>query len=125
MAADWSFRVNFLNPRAFFDTTTQFYHQRIYDYPSGYDLKSEDDTYLFLFQIKTTYWHAKIVPSFVVMHDITNKAEQYKVQVLYDHSNKWHYALGALFLNGDETGHSLDVYDNKDYIFFKISYRWG
>ena len=77
------------------------------------------------FQIKTTYWHAKIVPSFFILHDINNKAEQIKVQIVYDHTYKWHYTLGALFLNGDEHSKSMDVFDNKDYIFVKISYRWG
>jgi hypothetical protein len=123
---DWKVKIPFLNPRTYFTISPQFYQRKILDYPSGYEFSNlEDDNNMTTLMISTSYFHNKLVPSFFWMHDITNEADMYKVQLVYDYSYKWHYTLGALILNGEEPGKGFDVFENKDQIYFKISYKWG
>ena len=75
--------------------------------------------------INTSYFHNKLTPSFFWMHDVDNHADMYKLQLTYDYSDVWRYTLGALILNGEEPGNGFHVFEDKDYIYFKISYKWG
>jgi len=123
---DWKVKIPWLNPRAYFSISPQFYHRKILDYPSGYEFSNlEDDNYMTTLMINTSYFHNKLVPLFFWMSDLTNDADMYKLQLTYDYSNVWHYTLGALILNGEEPGKSFHVFENKDYLYFKISYKWG
>lgn len=123
---DWKVKINFLNPRAYFMVSPQFYHRKIFNYPHSYDLSgAEADNYMTSLMIATSYFHNKISPSFFWLRDINNRADFFKLQVTYDRSNAWHYSLGALLLGGMERGRGFEVFDNKDQIYFKISYRWG
>jgi hypothetical protein len=85
----------------------------------------EDDNYLASLMISTSYYLNKISPSFFWLRDVNNRANLFKYQVVYDHTDYWRYTIGALFLNGVETTKGFDVFENKDYIYFKISYRWS
>ena len=132
LGIDWKIKIGFLNPRTYFNISPQIYHRKILDYPSDRTLTGagggtpvQEDNYMTTLMINTSYFHNKIAPSFFWMHDVDNHADMYKLQLTYDYSNKWRYTLGALFLNGQEPGNSFQVFENKDYLYFKISYKWG
>ena len=123
---DWKVRIKPLNEKYFFSISPQFYHRKIRDYPHAYDYAGvEDDNYLASLMISTSYYLNKISPSFFWLRDVNNRANLFKYQVVYDHTDYWRYTIGALFLSGVETTKGFDVFENKDYIYFKISYRWS
>ena len=84
----------------------------------------DDDNYAYALMIMTSYMHEKIKPNFFILHDHTNKAQMIRAQITYDRNSWWNYTLGAIWLNGSEMG-SFQLFENKDYVFFKVSYRWG
>ena len=128
---DWKVKIAFLNPRAYFMISPQFYHRKLLDYPSdrslftGWGQPILEDNYMSTLLINTSYLHNKLVPSFFWLHDLDNHADMYRLQLVYDYSNEWHFTLGALFLNGQEPGNGVHIFENKDYLYFKISYKWG
>ncbi len=123
---DWKVRIKPLNEKYFFSISPQFYHRKIRDYPHAYEYSGvEDDNYMASLMISTSYYLNKITPSFFWLRDVNNRANMFKYQVIYDHTDYWRYTLGAMFFNGVEKTKGFDVFENKDYIYFKISYRWS
>ncbi|MRR23612.1 hypothetical protein EG830_11610 [bacterium] len=65
------------------------------------------------------------------MRDINRRADLFRLQMIYDHSNNWHYTLGAVFMGGKDAmnngimNNSFEFFDNKDFLYFKLSYKWG
>jgi len=126
LGIDWKVRIDLLNPRTYFMISPQFYHQKILNYPHDYEIANlEDDNYTTTLMINTSYFHNKLVPSFFWMHDLNNKADMFRLQLVYDYSYKWHFTLGTVLLDGREKNKGFDVFENKDYLYFKISYKWG
>lgn len=123
---DWKVRIRPLNEKYFFSISPQFYHRKVRDYPHTYDYAGvEDDNYMASLMINTSYYLNKINPSFFWLRDVTNRSNMFKYQVIYDHTDYWRYTIGAMFFNGKEKTKGFDVFENKDYIYFKISYRWS
>ncbi len=124
---DWKAKINWLNPRAYFIISPQFYHRKILDYPSQANALSgvENDNYMTTLMITTSYLHNKLSPSFFWMRDITNDANFFRYQIIYDYTYQWRFTLGATAFDGDEEGRGFEVFDHKDQIYFKISYKWG
>ena len=58
------------------------------------------DNYITTLLINTTYLHNKLTPQFFWMRDMTLNGNMFKPQITYDYSDKWHYTIGALFLDG-------------------------
>ena len=56
---------------------------------------------------------------------VTNQANFFKVEMLYDYTSNWRFTLGTLLLDGNKTGKGFEVFDHKDQVYFKITYRWG
>lgn len=124
LGVDWKIRVDMLNPRAYFMISPQIYHRKILDYPS-YGIKNlEDDNWQSSLMINTTYWHNKIQPSIFWLRDITTNSDMFRMQVIYEHSHKWNYTLGALILTGEDTGLGFEPLENKDQVYFTASYRF-
>jgi hypothetical protein len=137
LTVDWKVKLNWLNPRNYIVISPQYYHRHVLAYPTRYrspqgtrgykegpDQYVEDDTYIGVLMIMTQYFHGKILPSFMTMRDFVNKAGFYRIQVQYARSHNWNYSLGAILLYGTEVG-GFNVFENKDYLFFKVSYKWG
>ena len=124
IGADWKVKIPVLNPMSYFSVAPQFYHQKIMDYPLG-GLTVQEDRYTTTLMISTNYFHGKINPSFFWMRDVDNHADFYKLAVKYKPTHEWEYALGAVFLEGQEPGNGFQVFDNKDYLYFKLTYKWG
>jgi hypothetical protein len=124
---DWKWIFRFLNPTGGFSLSPQFYHQRIIDEPSGAARFNGiyRDNYAATIGLKTSYFHSRLTPSVFLYYDITNKANFWRLQLIYDHSDNWHFTLGAWLGDGKISGRSFNLFDNKDYIFFKLTYKWG
>lgn len=132
---DWKVKIPFLNPVAGFTISPQFYYRQIIDYPSlaliaGSPLSEEisglkKHNYQTTLLVNTNYLHGKLVPSFFWLRDINSKSDMFRLQLAYDYSNEWHFTLGALLLDGSKKGQGFELFDNKDYLYFKISYKWG
>jgi hypothetical protein len=138
IGVDWKVKIPFINPSAGIRILPQFYHRKILNYPTGKDLIDhgsqallDPNNYTTTLLLDTSYMNGKVTPSIFWMRDINRRADFFRYQVNYDYSNKWHYTAGAVFLAGKDhknngiMNNSFDFYDNKDYMYFKVSYRWG
>jgi hypothetical protein len=126
IGVDWKVKIPILNPKAYFLISPQFYYRRIVDYPSIEEISGlKKNNYQTTLLINTSYFHNKLTPSFFWLHDVNSKSDFFRLQLVYDYSNQWHFTLGACFLGGDKSGQGFQLFDNKDYIYFKVSYKWG
>jgi hypothetical protein len=124
IGVDWKVNIRFLNPKAGFSISPQFYHRRIFDFPTNGLAGVEKDNYTTTLAISSSYLNARLTPSVFWMHDINNRADFFKLQLSYIYSNNWRFILGAMLLSGEEKGKSFDLFRNKDQVFCKIEYRW-
>lgn len=123
---DWKIKIPLLNPRAYFSILPQFFHRKIIDFPSGHGLVNlEKNNYQATLLIKTSYFNAKLVPSFFWLRDITTKSDFFKLELMYDYTHNWRFTLGSLLFRGELRGRGFEVFDNKDQIYFKVTYRWS
>ena len=83
-----------------------------------------DDNYQTSLLINTSYFHNKIVPQFVWVRDIRERANMFIMQCTYERSDKWNYTLGCLLINGEKSEASLEALTNKDHIFCTVGYRF-
>lgn len=129
---DWKVKINFLNPRAYFFISAQYFYQRIIDYPEGVTLTQRNslppgldvNNHKATLLINTTYLHNKLQPMFFWYHDFTNRADFFKLQVAYEQSNHWIYTLGSIFLSGSREGRGFQVLENKDQLYATVTYRF-
>jgi hypothetical protein len=124
VGVDWKVKIPFLNERAYFLISPQFYHRKIIDYPSAGLNGLEDDNYQTSIMINTTYFHNKIIPSVFWLRDITNHSNFFKYAVDYEYTDKWKFTLGALFFDGSDEGKGFEPLDHKDQIFATVSYKF-
>ena len=126
LGTDWKIKIPLLNPRAYFFVSSQFFYRNIIDYPSGYDLVDlKKHSYAVTLLIKTSYFNGKLVPSFFWLRDITTRSDFFKLELLYDYTHNWRFTLGTLLFRGEEKNKGYQVFDNKDQIYFKVTYRWS
>ena len=124
-AVDWKVDIPFLNPRAYFSITGQFFGQHFRDYPRFFDLAAgEEDNYQATLYVGTSYLHNKLSPSVFYWYDITNEAHFIQPRLSYQYDHHWSYALSAVFFMGNEQNKSFDVYENKNMVTFTISYNF-
>ncbi len=122
---DWKAKVNFLNPRAYFFISTQFFERVVFDYPDDYDLSGVEDTTLaYTLLIKTSYIHNKLNPMFYWQRDITNIANLFKAQVVWEQDDHWNYTFGCLYMNGSVKGAGFQPFSHKDQLYMTIAYRY-
>jgi len=154
LGVDWKIKVPFINPSQGITISPQFYMRSILDYPSKYGDAAQlgaippiqsrrylvdhgnmaaldQNNYTTTLMMFTSYWNAKLTPSIFWMRDINRRADLFRLQCIYDHSNNWHYTLGAVFMGGKDAANngimnnSFEFFDNKDFLYFKLSYKWG
>ena len=126
IGVDWKIRVPWINQAQGITVGPQFYHQHIEDAPAeGLASYPDSDTYQVTLNLKTSYMNAKLTPSAFFLRDIRSRSEFMKFQLEYDRTNNWHYFVGVILVEGSEQTTGMNVFDNKDNIYFKISYRWG
>ena len=131
---DWKVKIPFLNARTYFGISPQFYWRRIIDYPSVArvsGLASEElpglykDNFQSTLGINTQYFHGKLSPSFFWLRDWRTSSDFFRFQVVYDHDYHWHLTIGALVFDGSKTNQGFNVFEDKNQLYFKISYKWG
>lgn len=133
LGVDWKVKINPLNPITYFFISGQLYYRRIMDYPRFADpalseallTPVEANNYMATLMINTSYFHNKLTPSFFWMRDITSDSDFFRFQLDYDYSNLWHYEAGVVAFFGGHQNAGFQVFQNKDQIYFKISYTWG
>jgi len=132
IGVDWKIKVNWLNPRAYFFISPQFYQRHILDYPSGYTLSQgggatplRKDNYMTSLMVMTTYFHNKLEPSFFWLADRTNHSGFYRPQLKYIYSDIWDFTLGAIFINArKKMNPGFHALENKDHVYFTIAYKF-
>ena len=138
VGVDWKVKADFLNPKAFFFLSGQFYHRKILDFDKDQtpaeiaakmDLKDflgnvKKDNYITTLLINTTYLHNKLTPQIFWMRDMTLNGNMFKPQITYDYSDKWHYTVGALFLDGKASQKGFEPLKRKDQLFATVKYRF-
>jgi len=125
---DWKIWARWLNPRAAFMISPQFYHRKVLNYPSDGLTQSgvlvRDNNYQASLLISTSYFHNKIAPQCIWARNISERANLFKIQVIYERSDVWNYTLGTLLINGEKTGKGFEPFTNKDQIYFTVGYRF-
>lgn len=138
VGVDWKVKLDFLNPKAYFFISGQFFHRHIQDFDkdmapaeiaAGMDLKDflgniKEDNYLTTLLINTSYFHNKLTPQFFWLRDMTLNGNMFKPQITYDYSDKWHYTVGALFLDGKTSQKGFEPLKRKDQLFATVKYRF-
>lgn len=138
VGVDWKVKADFLNPKAFFFFSGQFYHRKILDFEKDQtpaeiaakmDLKDflgnvKKDNYITTLLVNTTYLHNKLTPQIFWLRDMTLNGNMFKPQITYDYSDKWHYTVGALFLDGKISQKGFEPLKRKDQLFATVKYRF-
>lgn len=138
VGVDWKLKADFLNPKALFLLSGQFFHRHVMDFEKDMapaevaahmDLKDflanvKEDNYMATLMINTTYFHNKLTPQFFWMRDMTLNGNMFKPQLTYDYSDKWHFTVGALFLDGNVSQKGFEPLKNKDQLFATLKYRF-
>jgi hypothetical protein len=131
VGADWKVKIPFLNAKAYFMISPQFYHRKVLDYPDNFKLNDnatgaplKHDNYMASLLVNTTYFHNKLQPMFLWLYDITNQASIFKVQASWEQSHHWKYTLGVLLFDGLKKGSGFEIFNNKNQIYATIDYRF-
>ena len=122
----WKVRIPALNARTYFNITGEFFYRRIIDYPSFEEIVGlKKNNYQTFLSVNTSYFHNKLTPSFTWIHDINSNSNYFIPKLVYDLDYHWHFTLGAQLFKGFREGKGLQLFDNKNQIFFKVAYKWG
>lgn len=130
LALDTKLNIPFINPKAKIAFTPQFQHQRIMDFPegaltaSGGSPKQEKDLYTVTAALTTTYVNGRVRPLIFWLRDIETRSDLFKFSVSWDRSHTWTYSTGILIFEGREENAGFDLFENKDQVFFKVTYKW-
>jgi hypothetical protein len=126
IGADWKVKIPFLNFQTYFTVSPQLYWRKIIDYPSIVEFSNlKKDNYATTLMVNTSYFHSQLTPVFFWMYDITTKSHFFKGELTYDYSDWWRFTLGSLVLTGEKKNQGFQLFDNKDQIYFKISYKFS
>jgi hypothetical protein len=122
----WKVKIPPLNARTYFAFTGEFFYRRIVDYPSFEEIGGlKKNNYQTFLSVNTQYFHGKLTPSLTWIHDINTNSNYLIPKLVYDFDYHWHFTLGAQLFKGAKPGQGLQVFDNKNQIFFKVAYKWG
>lgn len=130
---DWKFKVSFLNPRAYFFVSGQYFYQREVDYPDGDVTLTQrgsvagdlsEDNHKITLLVNTTYFHTKLQPNFFWLHDCSNHSDFYKAWVNWEQNSNWLYSIGGLVLRGETKDDSDYAMEHKDQVYATITYRF-
>jgi hypothetical protein len=130
LGIDWKIKVPLLNPKANIFISPQVYYRRLMNITPGEvwsDAQQnfvERNNWTTSLYLNTMYLNAKLVPSVFWMHDWVWDSNFYRFQVAYDWSSAWRGTIGAVFLDGNKPNYGLEPFANKDYVFFKVSYKF-
>ncbi len=128
---DWGVRIPFLNSRSSFRISPQFFMQRLMGYPSDAIVVLtpgtagvERNNYSTSLFISTSYFNDKLSPGVFWLHDVNNQANFYRAQLMYSPTALLSFTVGGMYFDGRERGKSFQLFDNKDQLFAKITYKF-
>ncbi len=130
---DWKFKVKPLNRKAYLNTSTQLFYKHIVDYPDYANVAGapatifdipDANTFQISTLISTAYLNAKLVPQIACLWDIDNEAVLLLPGISYSYSTQLKFSTQLAYFAGSIVGRSLDVFENKDYITFKVRYTF-
>jgi hypothetical protein len=130
VGVDWKLKLDLLNPLAFFTISPQFYQRTILGYQNDTTLTGtggqqlRPDNYQASLLVATRYLSGKLQPSFFWLRDISERADFFRLQVVYDWSDQWRGAVGCLLFNGEKKGRSFETFSHKDQVYVTVSYRF-
>lgn len=122
--------ITTLNPTRSFFISGQFFYKKILDYEGNIvstDMDRRKDAYVTSILINTNYWHDKIVPQILYVHDFSggggNGFGQASIQ--YVHSETWDVTLGTTYIFGrrDDEGFFGPVRRN-DEVFLRARVKF-
>lgn len=124
---DWKFKFNWLNSKAYINTSLQVFYDKIFDYPDSpltIADKPNSENLAFSMYVDTSYLNAKIIPHIAYLNDTSNEGNLLLVGVSYSPSTRWSYSLDTGFFWGYDENESFHLFKNKDYISAKIRYTF-
>jgi len=122
----WKVKIPALNARSYFSFMGEFFYRRIMDYPSFEVIQGlKKNNYQTFLSVNTSYFHNKLTPSFTWIHDINSNSNYFIPKLVYDLDYHWHFTLGGQLFSGAKEGQGLQLFENKNQIFFKVAYKWG
>lgn len=130
--ADWKVKIDVLNPMAYFFISPQWYFRKIMDFPKDDFLwgtapgdRLYKHNYITSLLVNTTYLHNKLTPSVFWMKNWTHRSQMYKVELAYAPNHTWRYALGGLWIQGDQDKDlGLTTLNHKDQVYATIKYSF-
>ncbi len=130
VGVDWKVMVPVLNPYSFFTISPQYYHRKIVGYPDRGMLTGpgggplRENNYQSSLMVSTSYLNGKLQPSFFWLRNISERADFYRFNLIYDWSHNWRYTVGALLFYGAKEGKSFEAFAHKDQVYLAVSYRF-
>ncbi len=128
---DWKVKIDALNARNFIVISPQVFYDRIIKFPDDAivvlgpgNVGFERNNYSASLMLSTAYMNDKLLPKLFVLRDFTNRAYWTRLELAYAPTNQLSYVVGAQFLGGSEPGKSMHVFNNKDHLFAKVTYKF-
>ncbi|NNK01540.1 MAG: hypothetical protein HKP58_14120 [Desulfatitalea sp.] len=132
---DFALPIRWLNPRQTFKINAQYYLRNISDMEGGWEnrIVGTEGAGPFIqkynqfsaFTVSTNYWASRLTPSLAWTHDWSNESYFVKPSIKYTPNAKWAYTLAAGFFGGNMLSRGLQIYSHKDFVSFKVQYKWG
>ena len=132
LGIDWKIKIRALNPKAFFAISPEIIYRRLIDLPGGGAQFTDANTnllkrnnYQATLSISTTYFNAKLAPSIYYWRDFTQKSDFWRFQATYYWSSHWLATVGLVLLDGTRQNVGFEAFSNKNYIDFKLTYKFS
>ncbi|MBT8342374.1 MAG: hypothetical protein KJP07_20415, partial [Desulfatitalea sp.] len=131
VSMEFGIPIRWLNPDQLFKLTGQYYVRHITDIDPGEDKRISSTegpvqkyNHMTSVSVNTNFWASRIVPTLAWNHDWTNRGYILKPIVSYAYSNHWMFTLSGTLFGGRKQGQSYEVYDHKDFVSFKVQYKF-
>jgi hypothetical protein len=136
LGIDWKIKIPFLNPKAFFAISPEIIYRRLINFdpnaPGGGSQYTDTlantlkrNNYQATIAMSTTYFNAKLAPSIYFWRDFTQKSDFMRLQCTYYWSSNWLATAGLTLLDGSRQDVGFQPFSNKDYVDFKLTYKWS
>ncbi|MBI5446431.1 MAG: DUF1302 family protein [Deltaproteobacteria bacterium] len=144
LGVDWKVKINWLNPRAYFFISPQYFYQRELDFPDSGDVANaliggqpltvtqrgsvppalRENNHKSTLVVMTSYLHNKLAPLFFWSHDYTNQSDTWLGKLTYSPTQSWDLGLGVFALKASARGIGNDAMKNHDKLFATVTYKF-
>ncbi|MBT8342455.1 MAG: hypothetical protein HKP58_14485 [Desulfatitalea sp.] len=120
---DYKVKIALLNPKAYFQFVGQLNYDQIMDSfvrSQQLNFRGYPANYTTSLQVMTTYLHGKLMPLFTWQRDLYAQTDMFGGSLDYSPNSRWTYSVAL------QTFRNMDgPFEYKDYVYFKIKYKWG